>query len=859
MARRAGTERSVPLATPLLLSTCVSLAATARLFAQDALPTAAPVVDAVRERARAIAAIVPTEQPPTPRTVDVVHYALHVTLDPVARQIEGRADIELRPSAAPRRMLTLDADGLRIAAVTLGDAPLPFVLQGTHLEIDLGREAPPDETLRLQITYSAAPQRGLFFAPAADGSCEMVWSQNQCQMASAWFPCRDDPDDRASSELFLTLPTAWRSISNGVLIESTPTGEALRTDHWRMDFPHPAYLTSLVAGPLVEFDLGRVRDLPLFGYALKERQAAAAASLQPTGRMIELLERFAGTPYPYPVYRQSCVSAFPWGGMENIAATTLDQDDLHAVDAAPEEQLDAQALVVHEIAHQWFGDLVTPASWGDLWLAEGFATYAELLWLEAEQGPEAAALGWGALHERLNEARLEEARPLVSTRCVEFDDLFTPIVYEGGAAVLRLLRTVVGPEKFATTVQTWLARGQNRSVSTAEFEAIASEVAGSDLQPYFVEWLHAPGLLQLDCEWRYDEASRRLELIAHQKQSGEGVPEVFHAPLAVAWPTASGRRTATIALDARRCRVAVDCEERPAFVRFNDGGGLPGVIRTQQRPEEWREQLARDSDPLGRVEAASALAAAWPTLPEEPTEVRAATLAALGRALVEEPQPPVRAAVATALGTVGGAVAMRALGVALFDGDGRVRIAAAEALRKFADEEEAASLLVRRMQSEPSTKVQHAVVHAIAAQSGARAAEALLRLALREGTTDSLRGAALAAAASCSGLPPPGVLALASAALAESAADKPLERRTGAIEALGHLAAQDATAADALGALLDDPSPKIRAFVLDALQGETIPARLLPALVAFHDRAALPDQRSHAREAIVALLAREPR
>lgn len=867
----------MPLAPHLLPSLSALLCCAVQEAAPPTAPAVAPPRDPIRERAEAIAALAPTDQQPPPRTVDVVHYALHLTLDPVARRIEGRAELELRPAATPRRMVTLDADGLVVGAVTLGEAALPFVHQGSRLEIDLGREVPPEETLRLEIRYAATPQRGLFFAPAADGSCELVWSQNQCTMASAWFPCRDYPDDRASSELFLTLPAAWRSISNGVLIESTPVAPptsgatdgaaptpALRTDHWRMDFPHPAYLTSLVAGPLVEFDLGRLRDLPLFGYALPSVQSRAAAALQPTGRMIELLEKLAGLPYPYPVYRQACVTAFPWGGMENIAASTLDQDDLHAEEVALEERLESQALLVHEIAHQWFGNLVTPATFADLWLAEGFATWAELAWLEAEAGEEAALLGWGALQERLAEARREEPRSLVSSRCRELDDLFTPTVYEGGAAVLRLLRAVVGPEKFAAFVTAWIARGQNRSVTTAEFEALVTEIAGAGgngaaLQPFFNEWLHAPGQPQLDCEWKFDAASRRLELIVHQKQAGDGVPEVFHAPLEVAWPSGGGWRTATIALDARRCRVAVDCDERPPFVRFNAGSTLPGEVTVQQSAAEWREQLARDRDPRGRLEAARALAAAWPTLPPAPDPERDATLAALGRVLVEEKQPPVRAAAATALGTIGGAVARMALGAALFESDARVRAATAEALAEFTGDEEAAALLVRRLQSEESTTVQAALVAAIAAQSGAPAAEPLLRLAARETATPELRGATLAAAASCEGMEPTVRRAVATAALAASTADQPLPLRAGAIEALGLVAAEEEAAADALGRLLEDPSPKVRALVLEALQGETIPARLLAPLVAFHDRAALPDQKSHAREAIVALLARLPR
>lgn len=824
---------------------------------------AAPELDpALLERARAIAAIAAVDHAPPPRTVDVVHYALHLVLDPAHGALEGRAELELRANAMARRMLTLDADSLDVKSVTLDGAALAFTRPGNSLEIDLGREATPDESLRLEIAWSAKPARGLFFVRDAAGNCTQVWSQNQCQMASAWFPCRDYPDDRASSELFVTVPDGWHTVSNGVRIESTPAGDGARCDHWRMDFPHPAYLTSLCAGPFVELDLGRVRDLPLFGYAPADRAADVAAALQPTGAMLERLEQFAGVPYPYPVYRQVAIAGFPWGGMENIAASTLDQEDLCGADDPPELRLDSDALVVHELAHQWFGDLVTPASWADLWLAEGFATLAELDWRAHVHGADAAAAGWRALQERLSEARREEPRAIVAARCVEFDDLFTPHVYEGGAAVLRQLRAQVGDEAFDRIVKSFVARTQNRSIGSAEFEAIAAEIAGRDLIPFFAEWLHSPGEPRLECEWRHDAAARRLELVAHQKQQGDGVPDLYHAPLTVAFATSAGRRTATIQLDARRVQVGVDCDERPRYVHWNVGATLPGTLAAQQAPAEWRTQLAQESDPCGRIAAAEALAQAWAQLPPEAREraddERTATRMALVRSLVEEPLAEVRVAAAAALGKIGDPVGRTALANALWDGDARVRAAAATALGEFTRDDVASGLLVRRLQSERTIPVRVAAMDGLAALHGARVAGPLLQIAADGDAAPELRGPAIAAAAGCDGLVPDTIREIAAQAIAGAAADQPLALRRGSITALAALCDRSPEALARLLAGLDDPLPNVRALCLSALDDAKLPATALTALVAFHERAALPDQKSHARERIAALLAELP-
>ena len=831
---------------PLLPLSLASLAAS--VLAQELAP------EAVAE-ARRIAAIAPSDHRPPPRTVDVVHYALHVAVDPQARRIEGRAEIELKPFAAPRRVIQLDADELSIQSVVDGaGAPLAFKHERTTLEIDLGRDLAPEEATRIVVAYAAAPRRGLVFVPAQDGSCSMVWSQGECSMSSAWFPCRDYPDDRASSELFVTLPDAWKSISNGVLIESTPAGseqERRRTDHWRMDFPHPAYLTSVALGPFVEIDLGRVRDLPLLAYATADRRDAAALSLQPTGAMVERIEMLTGAPYPYPAYRQVCVAGFPWEGMENVAATTLAEDQLLAPDRPDEGRAAAEALIVHELAHQWFGDLVSPASWSDLWLNEGFATFAEPWWIEKNAGADEALAAWAKLQEEAVEHRTKEPRPIVSSTCVTPDDLFDATIYASAGSFLNLLRRVVGDAKFEAGVKAWIARGQGRSLGTAEFEATFEQAAGPGLGDLFHEWLHSPGLPAIDFSWSWDPAARRLELTAHQKQTGEGVPEVYHVPVDIAWQVGASRRTTRMALDARKCTVTVECEQSPTFVRFNAGGALFGTLTVKQDPAAWRAELALDVDPLGRVEAARALARAWSSLPPGDEATRRLTLAVLARALVEDGAIAVRVAAAAALGKVKGDVARVALGCALYDLEPRVRTAAALALGEFKDEDLAAELVIARFDNERTHEVRAAALASIGRVGRSRAAPALVKLADDERIPPRLRGAALVAAAGIDELPPELLASTVELATRHGGPGAPLELRSLAIAALGKLAGRSEGAADALVRLLDDPLLPIVKGALDAL-GEADLAvrvvRVVPALVAFHGKTAFDDLRGKARE-----------
>jgi aminopeptidase N len=810
--------------------------------------------------ARRLAAIAATDHAPPPRTVDVLHYALHVSVDVAHKSIEGSADVALRPFGAARKVVQLDADELAVKSVTdAAKKPLAFTQKGKVLEVDLGAETPPEQEVHLVVAYTAAPRRGLVFVPGADGLASMVWSQDECEMASAWFPCRDFPDDRASSELWVTLPDAWKSVSNGVLIESTPAAAGQRTDHWRMDFPHPAYLTSVALGPFVELDLGRVRDLPLLAYATADHQAAAAASLQPTGAMVELLEKLTGVPYPYPAYRQVAVAAFPYGGMENVAATTLSADDLATPDRLDEKRREVDALVVHELAHQWFGDLVSPASWADTWLSEGFATFAEAYWTEQRLGPDEALAEWAGMQKKAVEHRAECARPIVSAHYAEPDDVFDAVVYQQAGCFLNLLRRTLGEEKFDAGVKAWIARQKGQSVATSEFEKTFEEVGGAGLADLFHEWLHAPGLPSIEFSWSFDETGKRLELSAHQKQSGDGVPEVYHVPVEVAWQVGDARRTTRMQLDARQCRVAVECEARPKFVRFNAGGALFGTLQSQQDAAAWREQLALDSDPLGRIEAAGELAAAWPSFKPDDADARQRTTAALARALIEDKVVPVRAAAAAALGKVGGELARNLLHCGAWDVDRRVREASVAALGEMADDAAAFEILRDRLAIEPTLGVKSAVVAAMAKVGKGRTSAALLGVADNPKAPVELRGAALLAVAKLDGLAEAETKTCAEKAAAWSTGATDHELRKAAIAALGELAPKSDAACDALGALLGDPSLQVVAAALEALDNEKTPVRALAALVRFHATAAFPDQRSHAQQIVAKLVAKLPK
>jgi aminopeptidase N len=317
------------------------------------------------------------------RPIDVEHYRLAVTLDPAAQRIAGTATLTVAVVAPTVAELAIDAVELEIDAVRVDGAPARFRHDGKQLWI--AATAAVGTRLAVAIDYRGQPRRGLYFTAPDAGYPDkpaMAWTQGQDEDSRHWFPCIDAPHDKATSEVIATVPAAWTALSNGVLVADSVRG-ATRTLHWRLDVPHACYLVTLVAGDLATIET-RWRDVPVSYHVVRGREAEAARTLARTPAMLELFSQTFGVDYPYPRYAQVFAADFIFGGMENTSATTL--TDVILIDERAALDYDIDALVAHELAHQWFGDLVTCRDWGEGWLNEGFATYAEYRVARAPRG-----------------------------------------------------------------------------------------------------------------------------------------------------------------------------------------------------------------------------------------------------------------------------------------------------------------------------------------------------------------------------------------------------------------------------------------------------------------------------------------
>ena len=638
-------------------------------------------------------------RPVRDRAFHLSHLALALDVDVQRGRIAGTATLTLAPLAPGLRTVELDARELRIGRVTLGRSRrLRTRHENGRLTITLDRAYDPGETFALAIDYRAQPRTGFWFVRpdrAYPARRAQAWSQGQAEDSAFWFPVHDHPNDKFPSEIKVTADSAFRTVSNGRLIGKRVKG-AKTTWHWRHDSPQPAYLVSLVVAPYVE-TRAKAAGVPLRFYAFKGQERAARRLYGKTGDMMRVFSTLFG-PYPWREYSQVVVGDFTWGGMENTGATTLTEKAL--LDERAALDVSYEGLVSHELAHQWWGDLVTCRGWHHNWLNEAWATFSENLYDEAAHGTDSAA--WDRMQkysQYIAQDLGQYRRPIVTDRYGIATDLFDRHAYEKGSLVLTMLRDELGDEPFFRGARLYLERFAGGFADTHEFRRALETASGRDLNWFFDQWVFAAGYPELHATWRAD--GRAGEIVLELKQEQDSALEdlertpVFRFSVDVEVDGARGVRKHRIEMTRARQTFRLACAGKPLRIAIDPSFRLLKRLDLAQPAVSWRRALAKATQFPERMRAARTLVA-WPDR---------ATFSALANALAKDRWPEVRMAAAVALaegfGTQGkkrvrnasSGAARKALERALLeDRDPHARRAAAFALGHFGEDGETALL-----------------------------------------------------------------------------------------------------------------------------------------------------------------------
>ena len=539
------------------------------------------------------------------RTYDVFDYRLELSFDVKEHTVAGTATITLGAICGPVDSVVLDAVAMDIGAVTRSDGhTLGFSYSGRALTVTLDPPCAPGDTAKVCVRYSCRPTKGLYFISADStqpGRHNEFWSQGEDMDNRYWFPCYDYPNDKATSEVIATVPADYTLLSNGRLLgEKLNAGGKTRTFHWREGKVHSSYLIMVAAGPYTILR-GRYRDIPLEYYMYAEDTAKAQATFGQTPAMLHFFEGVTGVPYPWEKFAQIVIDDFMWGGMENTTAVTLNTTCV--VDSRAELDFPGAAVIAHELAHMWWGDLVTARDWTHLWLNEGFATYFENLYTEHALGEDEFEYAMYRDRQQIvGEDRASGRKPIVS------HDPRPGDLYQRGAWVLHMLRGMLGDKAFYRGLHAYLTKYAYQCAETDELRLAFEDATGQNLDYFFREWVFKAGMPVLDLRKEYDADKGVLSVVVTQVQPLDSLTGIFRFPLNLECTTARGAVTRSFWVTAQQETLRVALDGPPLMVIADKGCHLLSQVEFPKSKEEYLYQLTHARDVVDRIGAVRGLA-----------------------------------------------------------------------------------------------------------------------------------------------------------------------------------------------------------------------------------------------------------
>ena len=657
------------------------------------------------------------------RPGQVEHIFLDISLDIPNQSYTGSCSIRLLPIRNGIDRLTLDAVNLNIKSVQIDEVSQNFDYDGEKLAIQLSEATEIGKRLLIAIAYSVTkPQRGIYFIQQDKhypNKPTQVWTQGEDEDSRFWFPCFDYPGQLSTSEIRVRVPKALIAISNGELIDTIEEGND-KIYHWSQQQVHPSYLMALAVGDFAEIQ-DEWKGKPVTYYVEKGREEDAKRSMGKTPRMIEFLSEKYGYPYAFPKYAQVCVDDFIFGGMENTSATLLTDRCLLDERAALDNR-NTESLVVHELAHQWFGDLVIIKHWSHAWIKEGMASYSEVMWTEHEYSSQEAD------YYRLLEARRYLAedssryrRPMVTHVYREAIELYDRHIYEKGSCVYHMIRAELGDELFWQAIQTFVQDNAHKTVETVDLLRAIEKATGRNLLFLFDQYVYRGGHPDFKVAYSWDGDANLAKVTVTQTQAAEinyGSKYLFDLKIPIGFGYTQNEepaklKTFTVRVNEREQSFYFPLENKPKFISFDVENNYLKTVSLEYPLPELKAQLEFDPNPISRIYAAEALAKKGGL---EATQV-------LSTSLKKDPFWGVRVEVAKQLAQINLDQAFDGLISGLKDKNSYVRRAVVEALAQIKTNESYKAIRSVVQKGDPSYYVEAAATRVIGAIASANLEE----------------------------------------------------------------------------------------------------------------------------------------
>jgi aminopeptidase N len=402
--------------------------------------------------------------------------------------------------------------GMVVEGVSISNATVKYTHENDALTIYLPKSSVANETITFTIKYHGIPFDGLRIGATKFGD-RSFFNENWPNRGRHWLPILDHPNDKATSEFIVTAPDHYKVVSNGLLLEESSLGNNTKLTHWKQSVPVSSWLFVLgVADFAVQYvDDFEGKSIQTWVYS-KNREAGFYDFKEPTKKVLAFYTKYVG-PYAYEKLANIQTPSVN-GGMETSSAIFYGED---LVNGKGDER--TRNIVVHEIAHQWFGNAVTESTWDDAWLSEGFATFFTLLYYENEYGQ-------AEYIKRIIKAKkavldMTIKMPdfsIIAPRTAEKEAVTTGLTYQKGAWFLHMLRDKIGEQNFQKGIKSYYKKFYNANATTDDFRVEMEKAAGLDLKIFFKQWLYQPVNPKIDAIWTYDATNHKININLTQSQ-----------------------------------------------------------------------------------------------------------------------------------------------------------------------------------------------------------------------------------------------------------------------------------------------------------------------------------------------------
>jgi aminopeptidase N len=548
------------------------------------------------------------------RLMDLIHTKLEISLNWEKQQLNGLATLQLQPYFNPQDKVILDAKGFDIHHIRIlkgaEKEALNYFYNGLQLLVNLDTIYTRNQDFFLEIKYTAKPtereiggseaiesDQGLYFINHDEANKykpRQVWTQGETEANSCWFPTIDSPNERSTQEILITVNEKYTTLSNGTLIYSKFNGDSTRTDYWKLDLPHAPYLFMIAVG---EFEIyeDSWNDIPV-NYYMEENYAEYSKDIfGATPEMLTFFSDVYGVDFVWPKYAQIVVRDYVSGAMENTTASVF-YDDMN-VDRRELIDFNFERIIAHELAHQWFGNLVTCESWANLTLNEGFANYAEYLWFENKYGSYEADLHNLDEYQQYIDESIDKQVDLIRFYYNDREDMFDSHSYAKGGLILNMLRDHIGDEAFFESLKKYLEKYKFSSVEVHDLRLVFEEVTGEDLNWFFNQWYLASGHPVLLIEDHHLDSI--LSITVTQMQDLETTP-LYQLPVTVDVYTENGVDSYFLNINRVHQTFELPLKEKPQLVLFDASQKLLSDITHDKTLDEYIFQFYNTDKFLSR-------------------------------------------------------------------------------------------------------------------------------------------------------------------------------------------------------------------------------------------------------------------